>query len=190
LQYSTQSDEQLLEALKHGSEQSFAEIFKRHWKKNYRIAYQKLRKKEISEELVQDLFLTIWEKRATLSINNLGAYLTAAIKHRVISHIRNQIVHKKYWNYYKNTFTETDTTTEKDVEYHELMSTFENGITKLPEKTEQIFILNRLQGKSVTEIARMLNISEKAIEYHITSSLKQLRFHLKDYILLLLIIFY
>ncbi len=177
------SDVTLLEGLRSGNELAFSEIFKLHWKKVYRIAFLKLRSEELAEELVQDLFLTLWEKRETLEITNLGPYLSTAIKHRIISHIRKQLVHQKYWVYYKTTFTETEAVTEKDVEYNELLNQFENGLFDLPEKSKKVFKLNRLEGRSIPEIANMLNLSEKAIEYHLTRSLKQLRLHLKAFIL-------
>jgi RNA polymerase sigma-70 factor (family 1) len=183
------SDEQLLVALKQGDENAFAEIFSRHWGKVYAIAYQKLRSQVLAEELVQDLFFTVWEKRNTLLINNLEPYLITSIKHRIISHIRSQVVERKYWDYYKNTFSHIESITEKDVEYNELVNALENGIDDLPEKSKQVFTLNRMQGRSVSEIATLLNVSEKAIEYHLTRSLKQLRLHLKDFILMLTLFF-
>lgn len=177
------SDEQLVEALRLGDEKAFAEIFRRHWKKIYHIAYQKIGSEILAEELVHELFLTLWEKRCTIAINNLVPYLVTAIKHRVISQIRTQVVHKKYWDYYKTIFRETDDVTDKQVEYNELLNVLENGVSELPEKSRQVFQLNRIQGRSISEIAAALNVSEKAIEYHLTRSLKYLRVHLKDFIL-------
>lgn len=181
--FAKHSDETLLEELRSGNELAFSEVFKRHWKKVYRMAFLKLRSEELAEELVQDLFLALWEKRETLEITNLAPYLATAIKHRVISHIRKQVVHQKYWDYYKTTFTESEAVTEKDIEYNELLKQFEHGLFDLPEKSKKVFKLNRLEGRSIPEIANMLNLSEKAIEYHLTRSLKQLRLHLKEYIL-------
>lgn len=56
----------------------------------------------------------------------------------------------------------------------------------LPQKTKKVFQLNRLEGRSVPEIANVLNLSEKAIEYHLTRSLKHLRVHLKDFMVLVI----
>ena len=188
--FKQQNDTTLLESLKLGDQSAFCEVFKRHWKKLYRIAYQKLRSEAIAEELVQDLFLNLWEKRETLNISDLAPYLTTAIKHRIISHIRKQVVHQKYWDYYKRAFTNEDNVTEKDFEYNELLKQFENGLIDLPEKSKKVFKLNRLEGHSIPEIAAMLNLSEKAIEYHLTRSLKQLRIHLKEYILPSIVLFF
>ncbi len=188
-QYIDYSDEELLKALKQSDENAFAEIFRRHWHKAYSAAFQKLRSQVLAEEFVQDLFFTLWEKRSTLLVHNLEPYLITSIKHRIISHIRSQVVERKYWDYYKNTFSHIESITEKDVEYNELVNALEHGIGDLPEKSKQVFTLNRIQGRSVSEIASLLNLSEKAIEYHLTRSLKQLRLVLKDFILILTILF-
>jgi RNA polymerase sigma-70 factor (ECF subfamily) len=60
----------------------------------------------------------------------------------------------------------------------------------LPNKTKTVFQLNRLEGRSIPEIAAALNLSEKAIEYHLTRSLKKLRVHLKDFILILCLVWF
>jgi RNA polymerase sigma-70 factor (ECF subfamily) len=72
--------------------------------------------------------------------------------------------------------------TQLDIDYDLLADALEQGMERLPEKTKAVFMLNRLQGKSLPEISKALNLSEKAIQYHLTKSLKELRLHLKDYI--------
>lgn len=72
--------------------------------------------------------------------------------------------------------------TESSLTFHELSQAIEKAIATLPEKTRQVFRLSRFDHLSIREIATNLNISEKAVEYHITQSLKTLRFYLKDYL--------
>lgn len=71
------------------------------------------------------------------------------------------------------------------VEYNDLVKALEEKLKALPEKTQEVFRLNRLEGRSVSEIAHLLKLSEKAIEYHITRSRKELRLLLKDFLALL-----
>jgi RNA polymerase sigma-70 factor (ECF subfamily) len=75
--------------------------------------------------------------------------------------------------------------TESTVVFNELTNEIQQAIQQLPKKSQQVFRLNRLEGRSVSEIADFLKLSERAIEYHLTKSLKQLRAHLKDFILAL-----
>ncbi len=77
-------------------------------------------------------------------------------------------------------------TTEENVSYNELNQAIEKAIGELPEKSQEIFRLNRLEGRSVPEIAQSLHLSERAIEYHLTKSLRTLRLHLKDFIVTVL----
>ena len=72
----------------------------------------------------------------------------------------------------------------------EIQKIVESTLNKLPQKTRQVFILNRYQGLSYKDIANQMDLSTKAIEFHISKALAQLRFSLKDFIHLLLFLFY
>ncbi len=178
--YCNYSEEKLLEAIRQDDEKAFAELFNRYWHKAHVMAYSKVRHKQVTEEIVQDLFMTLWDKRASLSIHNISSYIFTSIKNKSLNYIESCIVRKKYWEYYKAFVPQTEESTDKIVEYNELMEAIEQGMEHLPKKTKRIFQLSRLEGRSVSEIAKLLNLSEKAIEYHLTNSLKHLRLHLKD----------
>jgi RNA polymerase sigma-70 factor (family 1) len=182
------SDYQLLEAIRNDDATAYEELFRKYWKKAHGMAYIKVRSKEVAEEIVQDLFTTLWDKRASIQINNFSSYLFTTIKNKSLNYIEACIVREKYWNYYKTFVPKFDESTEKTVAYDELVNALENEMNHLPEKSKKVFRLNRLEGYSISEIAKALNLSEKAIEYHLTRSLKQMRLHLKDYILSITII--
>ena len=74
------------------------------------------------------------------------------------------------------------------IEYNDLARALEEKVKVLPEKTQEVFRLNRLEGRSVSEIANQLNLSEKAIEYHITRSRKELKLLLKDFLVLICVV--
>lgn len=177
------TDQELLEAIRHDDEKAFSELFKRYWRKVHAMAYARVRSKEVTEEIVQELFTSLWDKRATHSIKNLSAYLYQAVKFKALNVIESRLVHKKYWNYYRNFVPQRENTTQIVVEYDDLMEAIEVGMDKLPEKSKKVFRLHRIEGWSVPEIAGLLNLSEKAIQYHLTQSVKKLRVHLKNYIL-------
>lgn len=181
--YTDQNDQDLLLKMRQNDEHAFSELFKRHWKTAYKTTFVRVRSEEITEEIVQDSFISIWEKRHVLEINNFSAYLHTMIKNKVLNYIESQVVRKKHWDYYKLFIPEKDEVTQKDVEWNELFSSIEEGINHLPEKSRKIFRLNHLEGKSISEIASNLKLSEKAIQYHLTQSVRRLRLHLKNYIL-------
>lgn len=183
MSYATYTDLELLEAIRRDDEEAFTELFKRYWKKVHDMAYPRVRSKEVTAEIVQDLFIALWDKRASHSITHLPSYLYSAIKNKALNYMAAQVVRKNYWEYCKKFFLDRDNATENTVEFDELMEAIETGMEHLPEKSKKVFRLNRLEGRSIPEIADALNLSEKAIQYHLTQSLKKLRLHLKDYII-------
>lgn len=183
LSFSTLTDDELFSAIKEGDQKAFAEFFRRHWAHVYTMTYSRVRSQQITQEIVQDLFTSIWHKRASLSINNLRSYLYTAVKNRVLNYFESQIVQRKYHEYCKHFLPHHNVVLENDLELKELMTAVENGINRLPAKSKQIFLLNRFEGRSLSEISDMLKLSKKAIQYHLTQSTKKLRLTLKDYML-------
>lgn len=182
---SLNSDAVLLTLVAHDDEKAFEELFDRYWEKAHSIAYSKLKSHELAQEIVHDVFVSLWQRRETLDIENFSHYLQVSIKYKVITHINHQLSRRKKFEGYRPQSVTGDEETSMNVEYDELLSTLDEKIKGLPEKTQEVFRMNRLEGRSVSEIARLLNLSEKAIEYHITRSRKELRVLLKDFLVLI-----
>jgi len=176
------TDDELLEAIRHDDEAAFAELFRRYWRKVHDMAFPRVRSEEVTAEIVQDLFISLWDKRASHAIRHLPSYFYTAVKNRALNYMEAQMVRKSYRDYCLKFFPGWDNITEKTVEYDDLMGALETGMQQLPEKSRTVFRLNKLEGRSIPEIADTLKLSEKAIGYHLTQSLKKLRFHLKDYV--------
>lgn len=172
----------LLAELRKGCIHSFERIFKQHWEPLYRSARSKLRSHDEAEEVIQNIFSALWEKRESLLVTNLTWYLNTALRNRIFNMIRQKISQEKYWDYYRTFIPQHHDATDQLVAFDELNSAVELVVNNLPEKSRQVFKLSRLEGRSNAEIANMLKVSEKAIEYHLTRSLKELRLHLKDFI--------
>ena len=172
----------LLADLRSGHVYAFEEIFKKHWEPLYRSAKLKLRSHDEAEEVIQAIFSSLWEKRESLLITNLTYYLNTALRNRILNNIRNKIPQEKYWNYYKTFIPQYQDITDQVVAFDDLNDAVELAVNHLSEKSRQVFKLSRMEGRSNAEIANLLQVSEKAIEYHLTKSLKELRVHLKDFI--------
>lgn len=183
MEYKILSDELLVKLLHVGEQDAFEEIYRRYWQKLLRSAQFKIRSKEIIEEILQDLFISLWEKREKVLIENLEAYLNTSLRYLIINQIKKQILQEKFVEYSikKNELTDD---VDESVAFNELSSAIEKAIEQLPKKTEQIFRLNRLEYKSVKEISVLLETPERTIEYHITQALKALRIHLREFITL------
>ena len=164
-------------------EEAFLKIYNEYWYKVFLIAYKRLGKKDIAEELTQDLFLKLWEKRHTLKPQNISSYLFVAIKNSVIDHIHSGLVADKYLDFYKSFGELNSTATQNIVEFDDLAQAIEKGLTRLPTKTQEVFKLSRLESWSSDKIARHLHLSEKTVGYHLTKSLKFMRAYLREYLL-------
>ncbi|MFD1630646.1 RNA polymerase sigma-70 factor [Pseudopedobacter beijingensis] len=182
-------DKHLVDRLQQGDESSFKEIYQANWKNLFNIAYQKTRDQEAAEEIVQNIFVDLWLNRETRKIDNLKAYLATSVRYKVINYIKNQLVREKYLSV-KSVEGEEPESIESIYNLKELNKQIESCLAQLPPKTQQIFRLSRFELKSNKEIAESHNISEKAVEYHITQSLKSLRTFLKDYALIIFYFFY
>jgi len=171
----------LLEDLRKGCVDAFEKIFKRHWEPLYANAKAKLRSHDEAEEVIQNIFSALWEKRESLLITNLTYYLNTALRNRILNMIRDKVPQEKYWEYYRGFMPKHQKVTDEVVAFDDLNDAVELAVRHLPEKSRQVFKLSRLEGRSNAEIANLLQVSEKAIEYHLTKSLKELRLHLKDF---------
>jgi RNA polymerase sigma-70 factor (ECF subfamily) len=177
------TDKELLERIKADDEHAFRQLFDRYWRKVYAMAYARVRSGHATEEIVQEIYISLWDRRLSLDIHHLPSYLFQAVKFKALNYIQSRIVQKKYWDYYKVFVPQQEESTQIAVDFENLLEAIESGMADLPEKSRKVFQMHRLEGWSVPEIARTLNLSEKAIEYHLTQSLKKLRVHLKNYIL-------
>lgn len=177
------NEEEILKALSNGDENAFLTIYEEYWYKVFSIAYKRLGNKEIAEELTQELFLKLWEKRESLKPKKIGGYLFVSIKNAVIDHIHSGLVANKYIDFYKAFAERSGSATQNSVEFDDLLDAIERGLLKLPAKSQQVFKLSRLDNWPSDKIARHLNLSEKTVGYHLTKSVKFMRTYLREYIL-------
>jgi len=175
------TDEQLVDLLQQGNEKAFGEIYNRYWYKLFGVAYHQTGTKEEAEELVHDVFESLWNKREQNNIRHLSSYLVVSVKNLTINYIKSQITQRKYQEYLIFHEIQQSNSTDEIVRFDDLATAVEKAMKKLPEKTSEVFKMSRFENRSVKDIARQLNISEKGVEYHITQSLKVLKEHLKVY---------
>lgn len=159
---------------------AFEVLYKKYWYQLYCVAFKQTGTAADAEELVQTLFEKIWRNRNTLQVKNWGAFLTVSLRNMIIDFHRQQTVKNKFLQQYNRQPAIESPGDEPDQE--QLMVIIENHLHELPEKTQTIFKLSRYEQKSVKEIAGHMQLTEKAVEYHITKSLKLLRRHLRNYL--------
>lgn len=183
--YSTFTDEELTALLKVGDHAAFTEIYQRYWKKLFYIAGKKLNSLDEAEEVVQNIFLSLWNRRETISITStLGAYLTVSVKYWIIKILDKQHHQQKYAQSIASNIL--DDSTQQWLEFMDLKEILDKYITELPEKCQLVFKMSRNHNMSQKQIAEELNISEKTVEAHLGKAIKTLRTRFNQFFLTLL----
>lgn len=179
--YSKISDPELIGLLKRGDQSAFTEIYKRYWQKLFSVAANKIDDLEEAREIVQDIFISLWNRRQQVEIKgSLGNYLAVSVKYRIINVLDKQNNHKTYLSNLNP--SEIDNSTQQWLEFCELKDRLANLVAELPKKCRLVFELSREQGYSQKEIAERLEISEKTVEGHLTKAIKALKMGLSSYL--------
>jgi len=167
------SDTELIAALKEGEEQAFGEIYERYWKELYRKANHILQDPDASVDVLQDVFLSLWQRRAQVDILALKPYLHQALRFSVLKAIRKLKTDRQFYERLMEVTTEI--IAENPLLFKEQQQLIQNLIDNLPEDCKQAFLLSREQEMTYKQIANLLNISEKTVEKRISKSLKMIR---------------
>ncbi len=168
-------DQELVQALKKGSEKAFTEIYNQYWKKLLSISYRYLQDKTLAEGVVQEVFISLWNKREIIEIETLESYLATAVKYSTFKAIHKNNRHTQV----EGSVSTSDFYVEDEVIEARFLKDYLDGVVNtLPEKCRLIFKLSRESQLSNQEISSNLNISEKTVEAHITRAIKVLRVNL------------
>lgn len=173
--YERLKDSELAALLKQGDENAFQLLYNRYWSRMYGVASKRLNDPAEAEELVQDIFLGLWRRRQTFELRTgFDQYLAVAVKFEVISR-RAKRVKEQAAIRQLSTHAQTHGRAAVQVDMADLWRQLEQTISSLPPKCRLVFKLSRQNDYSNKETAAALNISEKAVEKHITYALKILR---------------
>ncbi|WP_242921210.1 RNA polymerase sigma factor [Pontibacter liquoris] len=166
-------DEQLLELLQAGDNTAFELIYNKYWSKLYLAAYNVLRDRQGAEDVVQEVLVSLWFKREGAAIDSLQAYLYTAVRYQVFKAVRSGKARQQLPEAAGSIVVANEA--EAALCEHDLYSLLEQGITRLPDKCRQVFLLSRREHLSTTEIAQQLGITSKTAENHLTIALRRLR---------------
>ncbi|MBO0355756.1 RNA polymerase sigma-70 factor [Muricauda ruestringensis] len=167
------TDTHLLLLSKADNQIAFKQLYDRHWKRLYLFALKLLKEKAEAKDAVQDVFSNLWTKRKELDIKHPEAYLMASIKYKCLEYLKEKKLSSSFLQQFE--LPTQGNPIENKIHFEETMELLDTGIDGLPAKTKKIFKMSRHEDLSNKEIAYLLNISTKTVEYHITQSIKQLR---------------
>ncbi len=168
----------LLRRVKDDDEEAFRQIFEFYVKKVYQFVYGYLKDKFEAEDVTQNIFQKIWEKRLMIDLNqSFSGFLFTIAYRSVIDHIRKE-ASKKQWDRIRDIDDEeplSHLTADSLLNNHQFESLYQKALNALTPKRKEIFVLSRHEGLSNKEIAEKLDISLKTVENHMTAALFTLR---------------
>ena len=182
------SDRLLIKELKDGSYPAFDKLFARYGKQLYGFVYGLLKNSEDAKEVVQEVFVRVWDKRNTVDeFLSFKTFLFSIAYHHIISEFRKKATEKKYLGEKVIQLFELQVSPDLEVEYKILSERIEEIVGAMPPQRKGIFMMSRYEGLSHAEIAARLNISIKTVENHIALSLRTLRSELGEYLMIALL---
>lgn len=164
-------DKELLKLSSKNNSKAFEEIFNRYWKRLFTYAYKIYKENQVCEDMVQEVFISLWNKNKEAAILNLEGYLFKAVKYKIANHIRDLKFSTQQLDYIES----IPDSIFDNLEYEELEKEVFNRIEQLPIKCKEVFKLSRIEQKSNSEIAQQLNLSIRTVETHISNALRFLR---------------
>lgn len=180
----------IIKQLQDGNEKVFEQIVREYWPRMFKFALIYTQNNETSQELVQDTFLVLWNNRAILKDNtNLITYLMVVLRNKCLNLLEQTRIRQLYIEeiddetiYQRANLYVLHDEASQIVESEDLHKAIERTLSKLPEKTREVFMLSRYDGLKNQQIAETKNISQKTVEYHISKALQILKEELpQDY---------
>ncbi|MDR3140587.1 MAG: RNA polymerase sigma-70 factor [Tannerellaceae bacterium] len=190
-------DIQCFERIRNGDEAAFKVVYNTYYSRLYYFIFEFIPQKDIVENIIQDTFFVLWEKRTNLKDDtNLSSYLFSVAKNNCLYKLREKKYREKLFvskslelsemelNYEALTKIDISTFTFKEIE-----KIIAETLDQLPPQCRKVFELSRFRGMKNAEIAKELHISVKTVEGHITRSLKLFKYTLRDYLPLVFYLF-
>jgi len=175
--YNSYSDDELLSRLRIADEKAFTEIYNRYWEKLLAIGFYRLLNKQAAEDIVHEVMMSLWTRKKELAVQSLSSYLATAVKFAVFKSILRDKRRRELQQDQAVPGSLNETVEKLDALF--LQEYLSQTIEQLPEKAKLVFTYSRDRGLTISQIAKKMNLSPKAIEYHMTKALRSLKDTLK-----------
>lgn len=160
-----------------GDENAYKQLYEHYSTAIYRVAYRYLHSSGMAEDVVQEIFLAVWNKRADFGdIRALQSYLFLMTKNLCLKHIKDLARESAAHLEFVERINVDEP--EADVHYQELLN---QALRQLPPQQKRAFELAKIQGLSHEMVAKILNLSPSTVNNHITAAVKSIKFRLQRY---------
>ena len=170
------TEQQLVSLLQGGSPFAFERLFENYSQKLYRFSFSYLKSETEAEEIVQDVFMILWENRHHLrSDTSFQSYLFTIAFNAIRKHFNKKSRDEKYAASILDYLASENASIETNPDYELLVTKLEQLIGQMPDRRKKIFIKRKQEGISVSEIAKSMDISPKTVENQITEAMNFLK---------------
>lgn len=167
------SDEELFQFIKKDNSNALKILFSKYYENLCYFAFSFVKEKQLSEEVVSDIFITIWEKRKKIIITGkVKSYLYTAVKNQSLNYLRKNKIHFEQLDAVDQLMLTVQTKADDQVNYDELKNVIDGLIDKLPGKRKLIFEMNKFDELSYQEIADILSISVSTVRNQMIKAVK------------------
>ncbi len=158
------------------SPKEFEALYNEYWEVLYSAAYLRTKDQAITEDIIQEIFIDLWQRKAEIEIKtSLKAYLLTAVKYKVIKHISKAEIHvRNLEGQHDLALADNDL-----MEFEDLYDALEIAMDKLSPRCQLIFRMSRIEGFSTEEISSRLNISTQTVHNQLSKSLGIVRNEMK-----------
>jgi RNA polymerase sigma factor (sigma-70 family) len=169
------SDAELLEQVKGDDHFAFNTLFDRYWKKLYQTALARLGDEIVAQDIVQEIFIKIWQRRESLDVRtSLENYLQGSVRLSVISHFRSKKVSDLQLQNALERVKLLEDSIDSLTDYIEMEKTLEEAVSSMPEMLKKVYLL-RSENHSVKEIAGQLGLADQTVKNYIAEVSRRLR---------------
>ncbi|MCE5344805.1 MAG: RNA polymerase sigma-70 factor [Bacteroidales bacterium] len=168
-------DKTIIYRFKDGDAAAFDTIYHQYSKRIYNFAYGLIKDQDTAAEIVQEIFVNLWEKHEQVNIElNFKNYIFTITYNSIRKYYRNKSIETRVKDYLLNNTPEIIENTDGGIIFNELLDLANKTIEKLPPKRKMVYKLSRQEGIKIKEIARRLDISTRTAENHLAKALKYL----------------
>lgn len=171
----------LLMQLRKGNRMAFEQLYYSYARKLTAKLLQLVKSEEVAQDLLQDIFMKVWQMRDNIDINrSFGALLYTMASNLSFNAYRDAVreQNRRLAAYTKESYSHV----EEELQYHETNQLLEKALSTLTERQRQVYVLHKLEGKSYKQIAELLQISHSAINQHLQLANKQIRVFMQSHL--------
>lgn len=175
-------DRMLLQKISQGDRAAYTTLYQQYLPGLYQYVFSFTKQsKELTEEIIQEVFLSIWEKKENLlAVQTFDSYLYRIAKNKLLNLLKHQEHKQQLHTSFGNTQSFVENKTENNLAYREYLKTAQLAINRLPEKRRIVFLLSTEQGLSLDEIAVQMNISKSMVKKQLYAAREYIKQYLQD----------